>query len=182
LKYALILLVSLVWYPHSLMRVQRLGYDFTIFYGGAGYIVPGEHHVAYMYSPWTSMLFEPLRMFPYETAFAIHYIASAFAFCVLVRSASRRSEILGMAVCLLGLYPYMLSQELGSITVVFAALCLTFPGAILAACFKPYLCSLAVYHALHRFRRDRAASTRHLDSLDLQEQSAVPHSTTVKGG
>lgn len=170
MKYALIALVSLVWYPHSLMRVQRLGYDFTIFF-------QGPSHEGWFYAPWVSIFFEPLRMFDHDTAFALHYAASAIAFCVLVHSVSRRSEVLGLLVCLVGLYPYLLSQELGGLSVVLAALCLTFPGALLAGCVKPYCLGFALYHAVHQFRRDRKTSTRVLDGADVQVQSVVPHST-----
>jgi len=169
-KHVLILLVSLVWYPHSLMRVQRLGYDFTIFYQGAS-------HEGWFYAPWVSIFFEPLRLVSHDTAFTIHYVVSAFAFCILVSAASRRSEVWGVAVCLLGLYPYLLSQELGGLSVVLAALCLTFPGALLASLWKPYLLCFALYHALHKFRRDRKARTRDLDGADVQIESAVPHTT-----
>lgn len=165
-----VLIVSVAWFPHSLERVHSLGYDFTIYYTGAS-------HPGWLYAPWVSIFFEPLRLVSHDTAFTIHYGVSAIAFCVLVLSASRRSEFLGLLVCIVGFYPYLLSQELGGLTVILAALCLTFPGALLAGCVKPYCLGFALYHAFHQFRRDRKARTRVLDGADVQIQSAVSDST-----
>jgi hypothetical protein len=164
-RYALVALTSLAWYPHSLERVHALGYDFTIFY-------QGPSHPGWLYAPWVSMLFEPLRVFPHDTAFAIHYVASTLAFCLLVRAADRTGPVLGALAFYVGMYPYLLSQELGSLTVILAALCLTFPGALLAGCVKPYLFGLALLHAVHRFLRDRTAQAL-VDGSHVQVKPAV---------
>jgi hypothetical protein len=144
----IILGVSLLWYPHSLGRVERLGYDFTIYYQGISN--PG-----WLYAPWVTIFFEPLRVFSHDTAFLIFYTLSTLSFCGLVYHASRRSESLGILVCLFGFYPYLLSQELGNVTVILAYLCLTFSGSLLAMCIKPYCLAFVLYHSYNQFRRDR---------------------------
>jgi hypothetical protein len=164
-RYALIALVSFMWYPHSLERVHALGYDFTIFF-------QGPTHPGWLYASWVSIAFEPLRIFPHDTAFAIHYTVSALAFCLLVAAVSRRSKPLGWIVCMLGMYPFLLSQEFGSLTPILAALCLTFPGALLAGCVKPYLFGIALIHAIYQFHRTRTAQTL-VDGTRLQGQPVI---------
>jgi hypothetical protein len=165
MKYLLIALVSLAWYPHSLERVHRLGYDFTIFF-------QGPSHPGWFYAPWISVAFEPLRIFPHDTAFAIHYAVSTLAFCLLVRAADRTDHMLGLLALVLGAYPFLLSQELGSLTPILAALCLTLPGSLLAGCVKPYLLGVALLHAFYQFRRSRTAQAL-VDGSHVQVKPAV---------
>ena len=165
-----VFIVSLAWLPHSLARVNALGYDFGIFY-------TGPSHPGWVYAPWVSYLFEPLRIANHDTAFSIHYTVSAVAFCLLCESIAKRSNLMGWMVAIVGLYPYLLSQELGSLTVILAWLCLSFTGSLLAGCIKCYLFGFALLYAFLEFRGARKAQGRAVDGLDVQNESSVSHPT-----
>ena len=138
LLYAAIILVSFAWFPHSIDRIHRLGYDFPIYYAAA-------HHQfvqGWVYSDSLWVLFSPLALFNLDTAFALWYALSVLAWLEF----AKRYPILSI----LATYPMLLGLELGQIAPILAWLCLSLPGALLAMAVKPYLVLFVVLQAIKR--------------------------------
>lgn len=151
LLYASIIIVSFAWFNHSLERNLRIGYDFPIFYAAAHHqFLPG-----WVYSNHLWVFFAPLSLAPVEVSFGVWY-----GLLVLVwLDVARRYPVLSV----LAAYPMLLSLELGASAPVMAWLCLSFPGAVLASCFKPYLVVFVILHAVRR-----------ANALYRQRRGAVP--------
>jgi hypothetical protein len=145
LARALIILVSFAWFPHSLERVHRLGYDFTIYWMAGQGVLRAD----WVYSDHLAPVFLALGALPHDVGFAVLYSLSVLAWL------SFAGRVPGLA--LLAAYPMLLSLELGQITPVLAWLCLSPLGSIVAAWFKPYLAVFVVVHAVVWTNRARAA-------------------------
>jgi hypothetical protein len=159
--YAAIILVSFAWFPHSLERIHRLGYDFPIYYAAA-------HHQfvqGWVYSDHLWVLFSPLALFDMDTAFAGWYALSVLAWLEF----AKRYPVLSI----LAAYPMLLSLELGQIAPLLAWLCLSLPGALLAMAVKPYLVVFVILQAIRRAVGIYQQWSRDLGENLLQDE---PHS------
>ena len=158
----LVLGVSIAWFPHSLERIHRLGFDFPLYWRAA----MGEFSPGWLYADWTAIFFKPLTIFPFDLAFEVFYGLTVLSYFLLARKAKSYENI----VLLLGLYPLLLSLELGQITPILAWLCTTFPGSLIALCFKPYLAPFACFHAYRAYTK-HCQRTRPLS----HSEEAEPH-------
>lgn len=142
MKWVLII-ISAAWFPHSLNRVNALGYDFPIYYNAALDIDSG-----WFYADWVRYVFYPLTFVPMDVGFAIWY-------SILVLTWIALSRQMGAVLTLLSVYPMLLCLELGQITPILAWLCLTPLGGVLAGGVKPYLFGFVLLHiyALSRSQR-----------------------------
>lgn len=136
-----VIVVSMLWYPHSLFRTMSLGYDFPIYYTKALY---GEDR-GWVYAEWIKWVFVPFTWVPYYQAHVIFYSLSLAAFLrITSKLASLRG---GWILCVLSLYPYVLSQELCNVTIILAWACFSPVGALLAGAVKPFLFIFVLVHA-----------------------------------
>ena len=161
LLYCGIIILSFAWFPHSLERIHRLGYDFPIYYAAA-------HHQfvqGWVYSDHLWVLFSPLALFDMDTAFAGWYALSVLAWLEF----AKRYPILSIFAT----YPMLLSLELGQIAPLLAWLCFSLPGALLAMVFKPYLVLFVILQAIKRTARVYQLWSRDMGEDILQNESDI---------
>lgn len=133
-----ICVIGICWYPHSLARVSRLGYDLPIFWeAGRGNLVDG-----WLYRDWLAVIFTPLGWLPIWGGFLVVYLVSLYAWWKI-------GERVGWIWFLVSIYPMLLCLELGSLTAILGWMCLTALGSLVAGLFKPYL---LVFSCIHAFR------------------------------
>jgi hypothetical protein len=132
-------IAGVLWFPHSLERTLRLGYDFPIYLAGPG-------HPGWLYRDWLSFVFEPFRALPYAWAFGAWYVLCLGAWLRLVYLVSGSKA--GVVVAVASTYPALLSLELGQISPILAWLCLTPWGCLLAGLVKPWCLGFLVLHAV----------------------------------
>jgi hypothetical protein len=157
-----IVLVSFAWFPHSLNRVMELGYDFPVYYRAA----QGAVEPAWVYSDHLRVLFLPFTLLPLPVAFGAFYGLSVLVWLDIWRR--------NWFLAILGTYPMLLALELGQVAPILAWLCLSLPGSILAACFKPYLGVFVIIHALLRAARIHRTGGGALGETHGKGQPAVP--------
>lgn len=154
-----VLIVCACWYPHSLERNRRLGYDFGIYYG-AGLLMPEgyrqlshlirEPEQGWLYKDYVAVLFWPLaKWLPQRKAFLVWYIVLVASFVGMI--AMIDFIPLKLLVALAGIYPMMLALELGQITPLLALACVNPWGAVAATLVKPYCFVFVVIHAAAAF-------------------------------
>jgi hypothetical protein len=136
-----IIIVSFIWFPHSLNKNCELGYCFPIYYqAGQENLVDG-----WVYNDLIGYIFYPFAKLPFDLAFGLWY-----SLCVLAWiSIAWRWPLAGI----IGAYPILLALQIGQIDPILAWLCLTPIGAILAACVKPYCVLFVVFHAFRIKKR-----------------------------
>lgn len=137
-RIRLAVVLAAIWYPHSLWRNLELGYDFPIYYAGPG-------HPGWLYQDWLTIFFEPLRALPMDRAWGLYYLLSVLAWVVLLVRLPRSGA--GNVLAVLSVYPALLALELGNITIILAAFCLSPWGVAFATCWKPYCAVLFLVHA-----------------------------------
>lgn len=164
-----IVVLSFGWFPHSLARIQALGYDFPIYYASG----QGEFVHGWLYPNWTGIFFWPFTLLPMDAAFAVWY---ALIVLVWLWFAGRMP-----IVAVLAAYPMLLSLELGQVAPMLALLCLSLPGSLLAGCLKPYLFVFSAVHSVILYHRLRAEYRRLCPEGILQDESSVPLNNTDPG-
>jgi hypothetical protein len=155
-------ILGICWFPHSLERTLRLGYDFPVY-------LAGPSHPAWLYRDWLTVVFEPFRMVPYSVAFGCWYVLCLGAWLRLVYLLPR--GIRWDVVAVLSVYPALLGLELGQVTPLLAWLCLTPWGVVLATLWKPYLAGFLVLHAV---RHGVAKARRRRRGIVEEGSLAVP--------
>ena len=152
--YLSIVLVSLVWLPHSYQRNINLGYDFRIFYeagkGNFDYQADGK---GWLYSNYVSYLFKPLSVLRYDIAFILWYGFNVSLWLLLIRRLDKLlPRIWVITLSVISLYPMLLILELGQITPLLAFLCLSPLGSILGFFIKPYCIVFLCIHFFLAYR------------------------------
>lgn len=149
--YALIVLVSIAWFPHSLQRNIELGYDWQIYYNFSKY----GTEWGWLYADWVKYVFKPFTLLPMEWAFGAWYAVLVSCWLYLVYRVRRTFGQSGFAWVLFAFsfYPMLLVLELGQVTPLLAVLCLTPLGTVLAGIIKPYCFGFLLVHFYIAFFR-----------------------------
>jgi len=156
----LAIITSILWYPWALIRINLLGFDFPIYYYAAKEGINSERvtEVAqgWHYNNIIPYLFKPLTIFSLDVAFLIWYVILIFCWVIIIRFLVRRG-LYGNILALVSFYPMLLNLELGQITPVLGALCLTPLGCVLAILIKPFCAILLIPYFIgwYRDRRNR---------------------------
>lgn len=153
LHFALIVvLIGVAWYPHSLLRNERLGYDFKCYYeagrGNTSYSVSSvDGPIFWSYPNHTEYLWSWCHWFFFPMAFAVQYLFSIFSWVILVYSLWKLGEP-GIFLSCLTAYPMLLSLEAGNVQPILTACCLFPFTCVLAAFVKPYLLGFVLLHII----------------------------------
>jgi len=137
-KTLFILLVSLIWMPHSLDRMERLGIDFPIYYRQAS----GIEQPGWLYPEYMEYVFEPFTLLSEREATLVFYWISVLAWILIVRKLN------SWILYFLSFYPALLMLEICNVTTILAYLVLTPIGSLAAGLCKPYLFVFSAIHAV----------------------------------
>lgn len=146
-RYWVPILVSTAWFPVSLIRINRLGYDFPIYYYWAQGIKRGD----WVYKDYVLYAFKPFTLLPLDWAFGVFYILMVLAWIGILKHLPH--NLIGMALWVLSFYPMLLNLELGQITPILAWMCLFPAGSLLAGLVKPYCLIFSALHLITMFFR-----------------------------
>ncbi len=141
MKKWVIILISAGWFPHSLEKVTRLGYDWGIYYRAG----QGNFGGGWYYNDMVGWLFRPFTWFTEGFSFVLWYILLVWSWVGL----QRKLDTCGVGVLgsILVAYSMLLCLEVGQIAPILAWACLTPLGAVCSMLVKPYMFMFVLIHA-----------------------------------
>lgn len=120
--------------------------DFKEYYDFAAYGIRNN----WLYKDWTSIIWKPFTLLPFEIAFIVWYIISTL--CVLIIVKKLLEKKYGWIFVLPCIKIAGWSLGVGNIMPILAAACLTPLGCLAAGLVKPHLLCIIAIHAFVRFR------------------------------
>ena len=151
MKKWIILLIAICWFPHSLERVHRLGFDFPIYYNYAKY----GHAEGWLYAEWVKYIFKPFTVLSMDWAFVAWYALLVLGWVRMAALVPRRMWLF----IIFSFYPMLLCLELGQITPLLAWLCCFPVGAMVATGIKPYCIVFVFLHLYTGIKRNSSPQT-----------------------
>ena len=143
------IIIGALWFPHSLLRNDRLGYDFFLYYRHAKY----GTKFGWLYAEWVTYIFKPFTLLPIEWAFTLWYGLLIYCWIVLIEKVPTWRLLIFALSC----YPMLLILEVGQVTPILAVLCLTPLGSLLALLWKPYCGVFCLIHVYRTWRKHHNA-------------------------
>jgi len=156
----LILLISVLWYEHSLVRNEVLGYDAKIYTeagrGNLDYVAHDQgQSFFWSYPSFSYYLWYWCRWCSFPTAFAIQYLFSIVSWLVISYNLYKYG-VAGQVLSALTAYPMLLILESGNVAAILSGMALNPWLAIISLGIKPQYALFCVPHfALLLYSRKR---------------------------